>query len=124
MSKWYNYLGILGIFGIICIIISLVLYYSDWGKGIRNNEVYSITKDSSYSDVIDSVGYDKMDHNSPKLFLHSQQSVDLSFLTNKEEIMAQVSSGDSIYKEKGKMEIILVSKNERKKIHLMVYRLP
>lgn len=108
--------------GIGIILIWILIFNTQYGSNKRSEEIYNYYRELEFQDLVTSVGYDRSDHNSPKLFMKTS-SMDLSFLENKDEILQKTKSGDSIKKEFNQLSIIIINTKQIKKIYLKVHRI-
>jgi hypothetical protein len=104
MEKRFLYRLIFG-FCALCLLVWFILYNTTWGREQRYNTIVTRYSEDQFADLVDSVGFDYSDHNSPKLYLRDGQNVDLSFVLNHKEIMGKCQSGDSIVKKKNSLTV-------------------
>lgn len=91
--------------GIISVLIWFVIFQSQSGRDVRKSIITSDTLELNFSSTVDSVGYDYLDHNSPKIYLRNKDEIDLSFVLNDAEILNACHSGDKISKQKNSFVI-------------------
>ncbi|HLP53817.1 MAG TPA: hypothetical protein VK151_02270 [Fluviicola sp.] len=107
MKKQILYRIIFG-FCVLCLLVWFILYNTYWGKKERYNSILTNYSQHQFADLVDSVGYDYSDHNSPKLYLRDGQNIDLSFVLNKAEIMSKCLPGDSVIKKENSLIITII----------------